>query len=200
MNKEEFLCELKKGLTGLPEDDINERISFYSEMIDDRIEEGLSESEAVEDMGDVNEIVSQIIKEVPLTKIVKEKIKPKRQLNTLELVLLIVGFPIWLPLLITLFALVLSVFVVLWSLLISLWAIEVAILLSGLGLTLASILFFVGGKALPGLLLIGAGFTILGISSLLFVLCLLASKGTVILTKKIALGIKSLIVKGGKTK
>ena len=37
MNKEEFLNELKKGLSGIPENDRNERVTFYSEMIDDRI-------------------------------------------------------------------------------------------------------------------------------------------------------------------
>ena len=47
MRKQEFLTELRKGLSGLPQDDIEERLSFYSEMIDDQIEEGLAEEEAV---------------------------------------------------------------------------------------------------------------------------------------------------------
>ena len=45
MNKQEFLAELRRGLSGLPRDDIEERLSFYGEMLDDRIEEGLSEEE-----------------------------------------------------------------------------------------------------------------------------------------------------------
>ena len=40
MTKKEFLDELKKGLLGIPEEDINRSIEFYSEMIDDRIEDG----------------------------------------------------------------------------------------------------------------------------------------------------------------
>lgn len=47
MNKQEFLVKLRKGLSGLPKEDIEERLTFYSEMIDDRMEEGLSEEEAV---------------------------------------------------------------------------------------------------------------------------------------------------------
>ncbi len=43
MNKQAFLTQLRKGLSGLPQEDIEERLAFYSEMIDDRIEEGLSE-------------------------------------------------------------------------------------------------------------------------------------------------------------
>ena len=47
MGKQEFLAQLRKGLQGLPQEDIEERLTFYSEMIDDRMEEGLSEEEAV---------------------------------------------------------------------------------------------------------------------------------------------------------
>ena len=34
MNKQEFLMKLRKALSGLPKDDIDERLTFYSEMID----------------------------------------------------------------------------------------------------------------------------------------------------------------------
>ena len=53
MNKETFLSELKKGLSGLPADDVNERLAFYGEMIDDRVEESMSEEEAVAGIGTV---------------------------------------------------------------------------------------------------------------------------------------------------
>ncbi len=33
MNKQEFLTDLRKALSGLPQDDIEERIAFYGEMI-----------------------------------------------------------------------------------------------------------------------------------------------------------------------
>lgn len=41
MSKQEFLAELRKALSGLPQGDIEDRLTFYSEMIDDRMEEGL---------------------------------------------------------------------------------------------------------------------------------------------------------------
>ena len=47
MRKQEFLVQLRKGLSGLPQDEIEERLTFYEEMLDDRIEEGLSEEQAV---------------------------------------------------------------------------------------------------------------------------------------------------------
>ena len=56
--KNEFLEKLRNALFGLPNDDIEERIAFYNEMIDDKIEEGLSESQAVSEMGSIERIIS----------------------------------------------------------------------------------------------------------------------------------------------
>ena len=77
MNKQEFLMKLRKALSGLPKDDIDERLTFYSEMIDDRMEDGIPEETAVCEIGTVDEIVAQIIADISLTKLVKEKISPK---------------------------------------------------------------------------------------------------------------------------
>ena len=38
MTKAEFITELKKRLSGLPMRELEESLSFYGEMIDDRIE------------------------------------------------------------------------------------------------------------------------------------------------------------------
>ena len=59
MNKQEFLMQLRKGLSYMPQEDIEERLTFYSEMIDDRMEEGLSEEDAVLAVGPVDDIISQ---------------------------------------------------------------------------------------------------------------------------------------------
>ena len=93
MSKQEFLAQLRKGLSGLPQDDIEERLTFYGEMIEDRKEEGLSEEEAVSAVGNVDEIVEQVVAEVPLVKIAKERIKSKRRLSAGEIVLLALGSP-----------------------------------------------------------------------------------------------------------
>ena len=95
MNKQEFLEQLRKGLSGLPQNDIEEGLTFYSEMIDDRMDEGLSEEEAVSAIGSVDEIVKQVVADIPLAKIAKESIKPKRRLSAGEIVLLALGSPIW---------------------------------------------------------------------------------------------------------
>ena len=100
MNKQEFLDRLKEGMSGLPQEDITERLAFYSEMIDDRMEDGLTEEEAVAGIGTVDMLVPQIVEEIPITRIVKERVRPKHTLRAWEIVLLILGSPIWLSLLI----------------------------------------------------------------------------------------------------
>lgn len=51
MTKEEFLTKLSNGLSGYPAKDREEYLLFYGEMIDDRMEEGLTEEDAVGEIG-----------------------------------------------------------------------------------------------------------------------------------------------------
>ena len=74
MSKKEFLERLQEKLGGLPQSEIEERLMFYSELIDDQIEDGLSEEDALNQIGSVDDIATQIISETSLQKIVKEKI------------------------------------------------------------------------------------------------------------------------------
>lgn len=194
MHKQEFLAQLRKGLSGLPQDDIEERLTFYSEMIDDRIEEGLSESEAVRAIGTVNDVVAQILADTPLTKIVKEKVKPNRGLKAWEIVLLVLGSPIWFSLLIAAFAVILSAYIVLWSVIISLWSIEASLAACSLGGMVSAVIFALQGNGLTGLAMLSAGIGCTGLSIFLFFGCKAVTKGIVLLTKKMAFGIKTLFV------
>lgn len=196
MNKAEFINELKRGLKGLPESEVRERISFYSEMIDDRIEEGLSEEDAVFDVGSADEIISQIISETPITKIVKDKIKPRRILKAWEIILIILGSPLWLTLLIAFFAVVLSFYVVICSLIVSLWAVEVSIVAGAVAGLVASVVFLLRGITASFLLMVGASLICSGVGILFFMLCHAITKGTLLLTRKILLLIKASFVKG----
>lgn len=200
MNKQEFLSELKNAISGIPEDEMEERLSFYSEMIDDSVEEGKTEEEAVAEIGDVKEVANQIISDVPLAKLVKEKVKPNRTLKTWEIILIVLGSPLWVSLLIAAFAVMISVYAVIWTLLISLWIIELSLSVSSISCFIGFVVMLLQGRGAIALLLLGAGIFLVGASILLYFGCLAASKGTVILTKKIALGIKSIFVGKDKTK
>lgn len=194
MNKKEFLEELRKGLSGLPQDDIEERLTFYSEMIDDRMEEGLSQEEAVAEIGSVKDIVSQIMSEIPLSRLVKEKVKPKRALRAWEIVLLALGSPIWISLLIAALAIVFSLYVVLWSVIICLWAAGLGIAGGSLGGILSAVILTIQGNFLQGAAVLGATLVCAGIFILWFFMCQQILKGVLLLTKKLALGFKYLVV------
>ena len=195
MTKQEFIMELRTGLSGLPQKDIEERLNFYSEMIDDRIEDGLSEEQAVLAVGTAKEIIAQTVAEIPLAKIAKERIKSNRRLKAWEIVLLAFGSPIWLSLGIALVAVILSVYVSLWSVIISLWAAFVSLVASSFGGVMAGILFSIKDNLLTGIAVCGASIVCLGFSIFMFYGCKAASKGILILTKKIAIWIKNCFIK-----
>ena len=171
MTKQEFLCALGKALAGLPRREVDERLAFYGESIDDRIEEGRTEAQAVSDIGSVDEIAAQVIAEVPLAKIAKERVRPKRRLRAWEIVLLVLGSPVWLPLLAVAAVLGLVLYLVPWILIVSVWAVFASLVACALG-GVAAGLFCAGGAVF------------------LFFGCREATKGIVLLTKQIVFGIK----------
>ena len=198
MNKQEFLEKLRMGLNGLPKDDLDERLNFYSEVIDDRMEEGLLEEEAVSQMGNVDEIISQIIAETPLAKIVKEKIKHKRTMRVWEIVLLVLGSPLWLSILLVLFSLILVIYIMIWVVIICLWAAEVSVAVGALAGIGSGGIFIADGNEYSGLALIGVAIFCMGLSIFLFNGCKVATVGAARLTKKIAIGIKNMIMGKGR--
>ncbi len=199
MNKQQFLSELRARLKGLPQKEIDERYSFYSEMIDDRVEEGVSDEDAVSEIGSVDSVVSQILADIPFTKLVKEKIKPKRSLKGWEIALIIIGSPVWAPLLFALIMIILSAYVVVWSLVIAAWSVEVSLVGSALGCLFGSIPLFVQSGAGSGLAMLSMGIICAGLAIILFFGCLKITQGTLKFTKKILLGIKNKFLKKEQT-
>ena len=195
MNKQEFLTRLRLGLAGLPQEEIAERVTFYHEMIEDRMEEGLTEEQAVAEIGPVEDVIRQIVSETPLSKLVKEKVKSNRRLRGWEIVLLVLGSPLWLPMLIVAFAVVLSVYVVIWAVVVSLWAVVLSLTVSALGCLAGGVVLLCQGDGTRGLLSIAAALVLAGLSILGFYGCKALTKGAAKLTKKIALGIKSLFLR-----
>lgn len=198
MNKKEFLALLKKKLSGLPQEDMDERLAFYAESIDDRLEEGLTEAEAVAQMGSVDDISAQIMSDIPITRLVKERVRPKRRLSALEITLLVLGSPIWLALLISLFAVILSLYAVIWAVFISMWAIAAALIACAVCCPVAGILLLFRGEAAQGLVLISAGLVCAGLAVLLFPACRACGKGAWLLAKKLTLGLKKLFIGKGQ--
>ena len=78
MKKIEFISELARHLAGLPQEDAAHWLEYYTEMLDDRIEDGMSEEEATASLGDPKAIARQILSQTPFTKLIKNKIRPDR--------------------------------------------------------------------------------------------------------------------------
>ena len=170
MNKTQFLKELEIKLTGLSNEDIQKTLEYYNEIIDDKIDGGMSEEEAIKELGNIDDIVSQIISETPIKKIIKEKAKKKHTLRTWEIILLILGAPLWFPLILSIIVIILSIWVVLFSLVISFYAIDFALAVSGICFSLSVIPFSAAGFIPHGLFICGIGFVLAGVAVLMFLL------------------------------
>ncbi|MBQ9321119.1 MAG: DUF1700 domain-containing protein [Eubacterium sp.] len=198
MDKAQFLDELKRRLSGLPKSDLDERLLFYSEMIEDRMEDGLTEEEAVAGIGSVDEIIEQLMAEIPLSRLVKEKVKQRRSLKAWEILLLVLGSPVWLPLLIAAFAVCLSLYIVLWAVLISVWAVDLSLAVSAVGGLFMAAFDLVKSNPAGAAFMLGAAIVCAGLTILLFFGCLELTRGLLRLTKKMLLGVKAMFI--GKEK
>lgn len=199
MKKNEFLAELRERLAGLSEADMKQSLDYYAEMLEDRVEDGLSEEEAVNAVGTPGEIAGEILGEMPLAKLVKVRVKPKHRMAAWEIVLLVLGSPLWLSLLLALFAVVLSLYItlgaVILTVIISVWAVELALgvgALAGIGMLPVA---FTGEHIWAGIALFGAGVFLAGLTILGFYGCLYATKGICFLAKKLFRLMKSWFIR-----
>ena len=199
MNRNEFMTELATLLGGLPQDDVKRWLEYYKEMLDDRVEDGMSEQEAVADLGDLAEIVKDVLGQTSITKLIKNRVKPSRKLRVWEIILICLGSPIWLSVAISLVAVFLSVYISLWSVLIGCYAGVLGGLVGGvLGGLGAAVAFAMKGSIPSVLLMLGGAFACFGVFMPLTI-CL--NKLTVLgarWSKLFLRFVKSLFVKGGE--
>lgn len=212
MTKKEFLALLKNALYGLPEEDIRESLVFYNEMIADRMEEGLTEEEAVEDIGSISEIAAQIKAEK--SPVASTDTKPTkshaiaRKLSATEITLIVLFSPIWLSLIAAAFAVVISVFAAALSVGISLiaaafilaimfivviWVIGITLCVIDLSLIAASVggvmtfVYAIKGSFVYGTFILGAALVCAGLSVFAIALTKKMLPALVVFTKKFTL-------------
>lgn len=194
MNKSELLNELSQRLSGIPQSEAEKTINYYSEMIDDRIEDGESEEDAVKAVGDVDEIVRNAMSQVPLTGLVKQSVKRNFRLSVPVIILLILGSPIWLSLLIALFAVIFAVYVTIAAVIISLFAVVAAFVVSGIVSVIASP-FLIPVSLYTSAMYFSCGLVILGLSIFAFYVAVILSKYIIRFTKFVIIKIKSLFIR-----
>ena len=200
MTKNEFLAELRSRLSDIPEKDIDDRLGFYSEIIDDRIEEGKSEEDAVNEIGSIDEVAAGIIAEIKGSDKAKKEKKAEKKLKTWEVILLAVGSPIWGALAISAAAVVFSLWVSLWAVITSIWAAFGAFAVGAVGAIVMAVVQFATGSPLVGLAMFAYSFVLAGLSIFSFFGCVAATKGSLILTKKTVSLIKKIFTRKEKAK
>ena len=183
MTKVTFLLNLRRKLLTLSEKEREESLSFYSEMIDDRIEEGMSESEAVASIGSPDAIADEILTE-RRNQEKSTEVHTQRRWKAWEIVLLVLGSPVWASLLIALFAVIFSLFVALWCVVVSCWVVFPSLLVSGVGgVVFGAFMAFKGNFAFA-FALIGVSVFAVGLSVFAFYGAKYLTRGAWTLTRK----------------
>ena len=187
MNKQEFLDALWQSLSDLPQDDVSQSLEYYEEMLDDRMEDGLSEEEAVAHLGSPREIAERIRLEMPLPTLVRARAANARRPKAWEIVLLILGSPVWLPILISVAAILFSLYIVIWSVLISFYAVVLAQVVAFVALVGFAVFTFREPDVVHATFLLGGSFISLALAILLFLasvgLTLAVCRGTAALVR-----------------
>lgn len=164
MNKTQFCALLENKLKPyLSSKEMYKTLNFFEEMIDDRIDEGLSEEEAVSQLGDINIIVDQILDEHNIekkqTKLVWRFV-PRKIPTELGFIITILLLPVW----ITIFALGASLFIVILSIIFSIVLTIIAIFIGGILLILKSSFYLIYERNISYFLdTLGFGFVNTGI-------------------------------------
>lgn len=200
MTKLQFLYELDEKLSMLSEADRNKSLEYYSEMIDDRMEDGLSEKAAVAALGSIDEIYNDIISEMPLHRIIGAKIKRPSSSSTSRSVwmwiLIIFGFLVFgLPIIAAAFATVVSIYASILAVVVSLWAVPISLLALGAAGVVLFFPFLFMGIPFKAIFMLGAGIFSLGLVYPFFYIAKWSTKGTIVISKGLFTLIKKTIVR-----
>lgn len=198
MNKIEFINELKIRLSTLPQSEIDKSVSYYDEIISDRIEDGMTEEEAIMGLSDIDKIVSDIMHDMTLPTLMKARLndsKEKASNKTLWIILVIIGSPIWFPILLAFGIVLLSIYIVAWSIILTIYIVEVAFAFSCIFGIIGGIVTVFTGNVQAGIYIFGTSLVLGGLSILLFKPIILLTKEFARFTAFIAKKTKTLFIK-----
>ncbi len=188
MTKNMFIKELQSKLGNLPQEELNKILHYYSELIDDKLEDNINEEDAVKSLGNIDDIVRDISNDNSIPKIMYDKVKSsydKSDNKVIWIFLAIIGSPIWIPLLFALAAVIFAIVITVISLLFTLLLLLGSFYIVGVVSIIASFtLLFT--NPITSILAFGIGLTFLGLSILLTnPIILVIKKVTNLLNKKI---------------
>ena len=165
MDKETFLKRLNKALGSLSAAERAKTVQYYREILEDRMEDGIPEAEAVAALGPVEQIAGEILAE--------QGGSPRKSWGSAALIAL--GSPLWLVLLAAVAAVLLAMYASAWAVIVALFSCVAALGTGALAGAFAMAVF-VGSYPMTGLFLLGAGLVCAGLGILLFFPVLALSK------------------------
>lgn len=200
MTKVEFTRALAARLAGLPESEIDRITAFYAEMADDRMEEGMAEEEAVAALGDVETAAKQAMMDLPLPVLMKSKVKESRDKadsKALWILIAVLGFPLWFPLLITFASLIIALYVTVWALIVTIGAAVISVGIGGAAGLVGSA-FMLGASPVSGLFMLGCSLVLIGITMFLIKPVILICKALAKLTVYALRSVKRMFIPEGR--
>ena len=202
MLREEYLNELRDKLTQNNISGIDGMIEFYDEAISDRIEDGMSEEEAVAAMEETDSIVKAAKLDKPITALMADRAREKHKEasesghGTLFVVLMIVGFPIWFPLLVSFLAIIFSLYIAMWAIVVSFYAVELSFAITAVASLLGAFTFMMGQIPFAtAIAFLGCTFVFTGLTLLLWKPVVAITKWMISIIKVVFRSIKSIFVK-----
>lgn len=153
MTRSEFLKALKRALRDLDARERERYLSDYAELIEDKLETGMSEEASVAELGDISSIAAAILTDAGE----QGHIKPKR--SPLVICLLVIGSPLWISLLIAAAAIVLALYISLWDIILSLCALLLALAVC-VPYALYNFIVYLSLNLPLAIFLLGAGFVL----------------------------------------
>lgn len=192
MRKQEFLEALAKGMKrhGIP--DREKTLDYYREMIEDRMEDGLPEEDAVAAIGTPAEILAPLLAAQGADRQKSEK-KP---MHLGIILLLALGSPLWISLLAAAFAILLTLFILLWTCVVVAYSVFLSLAAAGVAVIATVPAMLLGGEPAAALLLLGCGLFCAGCAIFAFFGCLAATRGSVYLTRQTVRGAATIFKKG----
>lgn len=182
MTKNEFTKVLKGRINHLPKAERKKILQYYYEMISERMEDGMTEEEAINALGNIDELLSEY---TPVTKEERRGMK----LRPWHVIMLIIGAPLWIPLVAAMLCLVLVFYIIIWALVVVAYAVFAALAVSGFSCIAGAFFVLFSGGAPYFFGFMGLGAVLSGFAILWLLVCNLFAKAMAKVTAKTSKGI-----------
>lgn len=180
MNKTDFISMLGDLLSPISKIEKAKFIDYYEEIIEDYKEGGLTEEEIVNKIGTPQTIANTILSEQDIIDINIPSFNSK----LLNIILLILGFPLWGSLLLAVVLLILSAYIIIWCIPFTTGVSSIAFFVIALVSIIGSP-FMISDILAVGVVQLGLGIASVGVSILSAFITIYLSKNLMIVTKRL---------------